>query len=281
VQQNDVDPAANPGALYFVEGHYVTADDALAGNGLNNASYRRITISASFSVLTAGATVREKPAIMAWKEHGLGANQPDPNVQLTSVDVPSDGRFWVAAKASDNGDGTWHYEYAVQNLNSHRSGSSFSVPVPDGATITNIGFHDSFYHSGEPYDNSDWTSSVANGAVTWSSPQTFGQNQNSNALRWSTLYNFRFDADVPPGTGTVSLGLFRPGTPTSVSVDIVAPLVVPCPGDLTGDGLVDLDDLGVLLAAFGVSAAGDLDGDGDTDLSDLGILLAFFGAACE
>jgi len=32
----DVSPAQNSGARYFVEGHYVTADDATAGNGLNN-----------------------------------------------------------------------------------------------------------------------------------------------------------------------------------------------------------------------------------------------------
>lgn len=51
-------------------------------------------------------------------------------------------------------------------------------------------------------------------------------------------------------------------------------------GDLTGDGAVDLADLGKLLAAFGVGAGGDLDGDGDTDLSDLGIVLSNFGASC-
>lgn len=45
-------------------------------------------------------------------------------------------------------------------------------------------------------------------------------------------------------------------------------------GDLNLDGVVDLQDLGVLLAAFGVGDAGDVDGDGDTDLADLGILLA-------
>lgn len=53
-----------------------------------------------------------------------------------------------------------------------------------------------------------------------------------------------------------------------------------CPGDLDGDRMIDLSDLGVVLAAFGVSGAGDLDGDGDTDLSDLGVVLAAYGTAC-
>jgi hypothetical protein len=56
-----------------------------------------------------------------------------------------------------------------------------------------------------------------------------------------------------------------------------------CPGDLNGDGITDLADLGILLADFGCVApgpcVGDLDNDGDTDLADLGILLADFGCA--
>jgi 6-phosphogluconolactonase (cycloisomerase 2 family) len=48
-------------------------------------------------------------------------------------------------------------------------------------------------------------------------------------------------------------------------------------GDLDGDGDVDLSDLGILLASYGIDDGGDLDGDGDTDLADLGILLANYG----
>ena len=33
--------------------------------------------------------------------------------------------------------------------------------------------------------------------MTWST-ETFATNQNANAIRWGTLYNFRFDADRPP-----------------------------------------------------------------------------------
>jgi hypothetical protein len=49
------------------------------------------------------------------------------------------------------------------------------------------------------------------------------------------------------------------------------------PGDLDGDGDVDLADLASLLADYGCVGAdctGDIDGDGDTDLSDLAELLA-------
>lgn len=54
-----------------------------------------------------------------------------------------------------------------------------------------------------------------------------------------------------------------------------------CPGDVDGDGDVDLQDLATLLANFGgAGPLGDLDGDGDVDLQDLATLLANFGQPC-
>lgn len=58
----------------------------------------------------------------------------------------------------------------------------------------------------------------------------------------------------------------------------------PCnPADLNNDGVVDLSDLGTVLASFGQSGPGlpgDIDGDDDVDLSDLGIMLSNFGVQC-
>jgi hypothetical protein len=49
------------------------------------------------------------------------------------------------------------------------------------------------------------------------------------------------------------------------------------PGDLDGDGDVDLTDLAILLASYGIDDGGDIDGDGDTDLQDLATLLSHYG----
>jgi hypothetical protein len=58
-----------------------------------------------------------------------------------------------------------------------------------------------------------------------------------------------------------------------------------CPGDLDGDGDVDLTDLSILLGNYGMTSGGeyedgDLDGDGDVDLADLSQLLAHYGETC-
>ncbi|MCP3981010.1 MAG: hypothetical protein GY716_17070 [bacterium] len=224
VHSDDLNPGQNAGALYFAEGHYVTNDDASAGNHTNNASWRRMTVSGSagsgnYDLDFTGSTQREEPAIFAWADN-------DPTVELTAVGVPNEGRFWVGAKATALGGGIWRYEYAVFNLNSHRSGQAFSVPLPAGTTPTNVGFHDVDYHSGEPYDGTDWSSVVDNGTspprLRWSTTP-YSQNQNANALRWSTLYNFRFDVASPPVTDVVQLDLFRPGTPSQVTFSTTVP----------------------------------------------------------
>ena len=82
------------------------------------------------------------------------------------------------------------------------------------------------------------------------------------------------DDPVTPNTGN--------GTPPIVDMGAYE-FQLACRADLTGDGVVDLADLGILLADFGCTGGacvGDVDGDGDTDLADLGILLAEFGNVC-
>jgi hypothetical protein len=281
VANGDMDPAQNAGALYFGEGHYVTPDDAAAGNDDNNASYRRINVgsfsSGGYNVSFTGSTMRGSPAIQAWQDN-------DASVVLNSLDVPNDGRFWVGYKVSDNGDGTWHYEYAIYNLNSDRAGGSFSVPVGSGVTVTNIGFHDVDYHSGEPYDNTDWTGAYSEaGAVTWNSPATQAEDPNTNALRWGTLYNFRFDADSAPESVDAALGMFKQGAVNSYDVPGQGPaaLTVDCLADVNGDGSVTPTDFTAWVNAFNNNLPEcDQNGDGSCTPTDFTAWVANFNAGC-
>jgi hypothetical protein len=59
-----------------------------------------------------------------------------------------------------------------------------------------------------------------------------------------------------------------------------------CPGDVNGDQSVNLSDLALLLAHYGMASGatpgdGDTDADGDVDLNDLAFLLARFGTTCS
>ncbi len=266
------------GASYFFEGVYVASDDAPAGNAYNNASYRAVNVNEpGLSLSVSGAMIEGDPAIFAWMDM-------EPSVQIVPADIPGEGRFFLAAKTSDNGDGTHRYEYAIYNLNSHRSAGSLFVPVPAGVGVSGIGFHDVDYHTGEPYDNTDWGHSDDSGGVLWSSPQTFAQNADSNAVRWGTMYNYWFDAASPPTNGDVTVGLFRPGAPDSILVNLPVPSSVGCNGaDINVPfGQLDFSDITAFLVAFtNMEAAADLALPiGQWDFTDVTTFLGLFGAGC-
>ncbi|MBK8914024.1 MAG: immunoglobulin domain-containing protein [Phycisphaerales bacterium] len=240
IQQDDLNPAMNSGALYYAESQYIPTDEQPI-NRYNNLAYRRITVGTldgttqSYNLAFSGSTFAQQPAINAWRA-------ADAAVTLVNADVANDGRFILGYKVTDNGNGTWTYEFAILNMNADAAGQAFQVPVGAGATISNIGFHDVDYHSGEPYSGTDWSSSVSGGFVKWET-QKMSENTNANALRWGSLYNFRFDADAAPTAGDVSLSLFKiSGTLAIPAVGVSAACIAPSIDTEPGDTTVDLGD---------------------------------------
>jgi hypothetical protein len=116
-------------------------------------------------------------------------------------------------------------------MNLDRAIQSFSVPLGLGTNISNIGFHAPPQHPGwandgtfnnQGYSNTPWTVTQDASSITWST-ETFATNQNANAIRWGTLYNFRFDADQPPQNANATVGYFKTGSPMTVAIQ--APVV--------------------------------------------------------
>jgi hypothetical protein len=292
VRTDDLAPAGNPGALYFGESQYICTDER-ESNRYNNVSYRKVLVGApsgsGWNLSFTGSTFQQQPAIEAWVANDTG-------VTLADVDVASDGRFIVGYKVTDLGNGRWHYEYAVYNMNSHRSARALGVTIPAGVTVENIGFRDVFYHSGEPYSGADWTAVPGAGKLEWSTDD-FATNPNANAIRWGTLYNFRFDADTAPAVGPIDLTLFRPGIGDTVTFNGAVPSAPPGPcdgidhGDADCDGAVNFLDIDPFLVALfdmpayianpdwcGNDCAADINDDGAVDNFDIdGFLDCLFG----
>jgi hypothetical protein len=216
---------------YFADAQYVSYNDAIWNNGLNNYTYVEISMPATGNPALVGASVRQQSAIRAWgaidntvayanADHvytmrnvgtlinGVGGDQYS---QLQFLTFPKDitQRYIVASKVTNPSSGVYHYEYAIQNVNSFRAGKSFSIKVPAGTVISNAGMTFPESHSGEPYSNVSWTNSKNGGWVTFTTDD-YATNPNANALRWGTTYTFWFDCNKPAAPGSGKITLFRP-----------------------------------------------------------------------
>ena len=111
------------------------------------------------------------------------------------------------------------------------------MPLGAGANLSNIGFHAPPQEPGwandgtvnnQGYSSMPWTVTQNATSITWNT-ETFGQNQNANAIRFGTLYNFRFDADQPPQTTNATVGFFKTGSPMMVAIQAPAGGGTPTP----------------------------------------------------
>jgi len=235
VADADLDPAQNPSATYYAEGYYAVLDDV---NVMNSAAWKPTTISGSpggnwsFGMTGEGAPPVIGFAIDAW----AGARQTMIAQQVPPIEFLSpDGRCILGAKATNLGGGLWHYEYALLNIDMDRQVGSFTVPLPSGVVATNVGFHAVLHHGeplnapgGVPINNDPWPATVTADSVTWSTT--------SNPVRWGTSYNFWFDAPSTSGDLDVTLGLFKPGTPDSLTGTTTGPTGPP---PICGNGVVE------------------------------------------
>src|SRR5437667_438322 len=240
VASSDLNPAQNTGATYYAEAAYITPHEYAwcqshpgQCNMYNNASYRQFTVSGSgdnYSFSPAGSTVRTKPAIMAWADTGAAVAQVQP-------DLANDGFWLMGYKVTNPATGVWHYEYALYNQNLDRSIQSFSVPLAPGVNLSNIDFRGPRQEPGwandgtfnnQGYSSQPWGVTQAGGTITWSC-ETFAQNQNANAIRFGTLYNFRFDANQPPQNANVTVGYFKIGSPSTVLIQAPSGAASPTP----------------------------------------------------
>ncbi|TDJ78472.1 MAG: hypothetical protein E2O39_01435 [Planctomycetota bacterium] len=267
------------GSRYICEAQYVYAIDHQAGNGRNNVSWREVnTSSGSGGIDGFGHTIRRyECAVEAWQELDSGVTV----VEVVNTDEPTQidqdqGHYVLGCKTTSLGGGLYRYEYALQNLTSDQSASSFAVPLCSGIIASDFYFHDVDHHSGSPYSDVDWAVTQGGGELVWEVTEDYGTNVNANALRWGTLYNFGFTADSAPVPSQVAIGLFKPGPTSALTADIEAPCTpstctspsVYCTGKLNSQGCVP---------SIGSTGAAALTGPDDFIVTATGIVSGQYG----
>lgn len=148
------------------------------------------------------ASLREGSVLERWDGSDLNSN----------TNGTDDGRVYVAVKVTGPVEGIYHYEYAVHNRDNSRGIDEFKLPTCTDARVFNVGFRDIDQSSGN-----DWGFSRGTTEMSWST--------GSNPLRWNSIYNFWFDSDAAPESGSVVLGQFTAGPGAgSFGVSSSAPL---------------------------------------------------------
>jgi hypothetical protein len=234
VHETQIDPAANPGATYMMESWYVARDDVNIENSMATLNGTPHYASNQWSMSgQTGFTLG--PAVNRW----VSPTTPAAN-SLNTMMSSSEGHTRVAVKAIDNGNGTWRYVYAIENLDfaravvqapdhgsdprvvSNKGFDSFSVPIPAGATVSATTFH-----NGTVDGSGQWTVTTTGGAVTWTAP-------GSNTLDWGSMYTFSFTVNAAPapathpqasprGNGSVALHVAQSGAPASYKTQSIVP----------------------------------------------------------
>ena len=193
------------GAHYYYEGYYVSGND---NDRYNNIASREASMSwngSSWVINTIDAQETQGPAINRWGD------------MRSTAQPQTEGDVIVAVQTTNLGGGMWHYEYAVYNHTLDRQVNSFSIPVPDGTIVQNIDFRDI-----DTDTTNQWVGTFSNNAITWATG-AFGSST-ANPLAFATMYNFRFDCNLPPANGSAGLGLFKPGSNPSLSAATVTPV---------------------------------------------------------
>ena len=277
VRESDIAPELNPGAQYFFEYWYVIRD---AQSPYSSMGYRKLS---NFRKVLGGDGISSiwqfdtsdlsgGPVIDAWSPLPAVVAIDSDNIEIATPD----GRARIAVRTHPLGEGKYHYDYAVMNVDfahavidpAHASDdlsvnpqglkllssagfSRFSIPIAAGANISNLSFADA-----DTDPANDWVATIADQHIVW-------QALAGNTLNWGTVYTFGFDADQAPNSGSLALAITPPDaaassatavnpaaeymTTTLAPVAYVVPTILPT---LSRLGLLAISGLIVLATAL-------------------------------
>jgi hypothetical protein len=161
------------------------------------------------------------PAIDRW----VDPQTPPANAMNSELAV-GEGHAKLAVKVTDNGDGSWRYDYAVMNLDfaravtqgaepnlrvvSNKGFDRFSVPLPAGVVVSATRFSD-----GDLDASNDWAVDTSGGRVSWTAPGA--------TLDWGSLYAFSLTANSTPLAAVGNLRVAQAGSPAAFDLATYAP----------------------------------------------------------
>ncbi|MCA9292253.1 MAG: choice-of-anchor B family protein [Phycisphaerales bacterium] len=243
---------------------------AISGTGQVNTYLDDVEVDLGWST-SADGTVTSGFWELADPE-GTGA-QPEDDAS------PAGSLCWVTGPLAGTSVGSFDIDGGAVTLDSP------SMDATSGSGIPFVGYSRWYSNdAGADPNNDSMTVLISNdGGANWALLELVTENLGV----WEPK-QFRVDDFVTP-TGNMVLRFIASdlgaGSVVEAGIDDVRIDFLQCatviPGDVTGDGCVDLNDLSVVLFNFGANTStGDTDGNNVVDLADLSNVLFYFGSGC-
>ncbi|MBA8889426.1 hypothetical protein FHW12_003669 [Dokdonella fugitiva] len=207
---------------YLFESWYLARQDVNIYNSMGTVSTTQNWSGSFWGINASGYKLG--PAIDRW----VDPLAPAANAMNTELAV-GEGHAKLAVKVTDNGDGTWRYDYAVMNLDfaravtqgaepnlrvvSNKGFDRFSVPLPAGVVVSATRFSD-----GDLVAANDWSVDTSGGRVTWTAPTA--------TLDWGSMYAFSLTASSAPVAAAGNLRVAQAGSPAAFDLATFAPAPV-------------------------------------------------------
>ncbi len=246
---------------------------AISGLGSNNGVLDEVEVDLGWTIGAATDTATTG----IWERADPQATAAQPENDAT----PAPGVLcWITGATAGASVGTFDIDGGATTLTS---------PSMDATSLTGIPFigYARWYsnNAGADPNNDSMTIQISNDdGATWALLELVLD----NAGAWVPM-SFRLDQFLTPTNqmrlrfiaSDLGAGSIVEAGVDDVRIDFLQCPVLGQPGDVTGDGCVNLADLNLVLFNFGaVTSSGDADGNGAVDLADLNLVLFNFGVGC-
>ncbi|MEQ1631846.1 MAG: hypothetical protein ABL997_05705 [Planctomycetota bacterium] len=198
----DEDMAAANSTFWYQAGYLIPGEaESLRDNNLGSRGFLPTWTGISWSIADTG-TFQQGSILQRWSGATVSS----------ASNTGADGRFYVGVKVIGPVEGKYRYEYAVHNRDNKRGLGALRIPICPTANVTGFGFHDV---DEDPLNQ--WVGQKVGSEIVFTGT--------GNPLRWNSIFNFWFDTDAAPITGsTLSLDQHDLGAGTpSVLVTSTAP----------------------------------------------------------
>jgi archaellum component FlaG (FlaF/FlaG flagellin family) len=221
VNEAQISTSVNPGATFLFESWYLAREDINIYNSMGTVASTQNWSGTVWGI--SATTYKLDSAIDRW----VSPTAPPANAKNSELAV-GEGHARLAVKVTDNGNGTWRYDYAVMNFDFARAVTqgaepnlkvlgnkgfdSFSVPLAAGAVVSATRFSDGDLNAGN-----NWTVDSSGGQVIWTAPVS------DPDLDWGTLFAFSVTVNTPPANANGTLHIAQAGSPSSYDLATLAP----------------------------------------------------------